>query len=116
MINAEQTTNLIKLTSNPKSPKTEIEDVLNSKIAHKTLLHFKEIYPEKLNFIIDDMNCIENTAYYDLNLGPRDYQKLIEFYDFENIKFEFAKKYIELVEYDNTIPKIITDIKIFFDS
>ena len=116
MINAEQTTNLIKLTSNPKSPKTEIEDVLNSKIAHKTLLHFKEIYPEKLNFIIDDMNCIENTAYYDLNLGPRDYQKLIEFYDFENIKFEFAKKYIELVEDDNTIPKIITDIKIFFDS
>lgn len=116
MINAEQTTNLIKLTSNPKSPKTEIEDVLNSKIAHKTLLHFKEIYPEKLNFIIDDMNCFENTAYYDLNLGPRDYQKLIEFYDFENIKFEFAKKYIELVEDDNTIPKIITDIKIFFDS
>lgn len=116
MVNREKLTDLIKLSSNPKSPKTEIEDVLNSKITYQTLLHFKEIYPDKLTFITENMDCIENTAYYDLNLGPRDYSKLTEFYDFENIKFEFAKKYVELVKEDDIEPKIITDIKNFFDS
>jgi len=116
MVNIQDSTNLIKLSSNPKSPKTEIEDILNSNVTYRTLLYFKDKYPDKLDFITDDMECNQNTAYYDLNLGPKDYAKLIEFYDFENIKFEFAKKYIELVKGDDRTPKIITDIKSFFDS
>lgn len=116
MVNINDSTNLIKLSSNPKSPKTEIEDVLNSKVTYKTLLYFKDKYPDKLDFLVEGMECNQKTAYYDLNLGPRDYEKLIEFYDFENIKFEFAKKYVELVKDEDIVPKIITDIKSFFDS
>lgn len=116
LINKDNSCQLMKLTSNPKSPKTEIEDILNGKKVYETLKYFKTIYPDKLDFLIDDLALNENVAYFELDLSPSNNKKLEDFYNHENIKFEFANKYIELSQEGDTIPSVITEIKSFFES
>lgn len=116
LVNNNNSTLLVKLTSNPKSPKTEIEDILNGKKVYETLISFKESYSDKLTFLEDNLELTENTAFKELDLSPSKYLKLTEFYDHQNVKFEFAKKYIELAEDTDIEPSAITKIKEFFDS
>ena len=116
MVNSQLGSKLVKLTSNPKSPKTEIEDILNGKIVYNLLKEYKEDYPELLEFIDTSLEKEEKEAFYSLNLRPSETISLNSFYDINNIKFDFAKKYITLNRAGNITPTIITEIKSFFES
>ncbi|MGL4293060.1 MAG: AAA family ATPase [Bacteroidales bacterium] len=96
LINTHGDTALVHISSNPKSPKTEIEDALNGRVFHKALCFFKTEYPDLLDFVTDE-DTPEMSTYYSLNLSPSDNDKLTTFFDFNHtIKSRFAQKYIEI--------------------
>lgn len=115
IVNEGESTRLVKIKSNPKSPKTDIEDALNGKLFHQVLLTFKKDH-EILNFL-DENEREEKSSYYALNLGPQEYSKLDKFFssDKGKNKIDFANKYISQLERnDYKIPKWIEEIKEFF--
>lgn len=61
---------MVKINSNPVSPKTEIEDSLNGKLFVETLLDFREENPD-LDSIIEAIpnNVSEESSYYALDLS-----------------------------------------------
>jgi len=50
-VSSSRKTELVKISSNPVSPKTEIEDSLNGKLFYETLLEFQVDYPEIENVL-----------------------------------------------------------------
>jgi predicted ATPase len=111
-----KTTILVNIKSNPKTPKTEIEDVLNGKIFHKTLLDFKVKYPDILNFVNEYDIIEENPSAIALDLKPSQSTLLDRFFDLENNKCEFAEKYINnLKSKEYKEPSWIHDIKNYLD-
>ncbi|MFN8324487.1 AAA family ATPase [Flavobacterium sp.] len=114
IVNQNDETKLVGIDSNPKSPKTEIEDCLNGKIFHKTLLHFVKDNEELLDFVSEDEKS-EIPSYFAMNLNLTNNEKLTSFFDNENNKFEFAKKYIEISNTeDYKTPNWIIELKDFF--
>lgn len=102
---------LVKVNSNPISPKTEIEDTLNGKLFYETLLEFTE-NNTALNTIIEDIqNPSEEVSYYALDLAPSKQKVLEEFFDSDNNKFDFANKYVSKMTSDYIVPEWITEIK-----
>lgn len=115
IVNVESKTILVKCESNPKSPNTDIEDALNGKLYHETLLLFKKDNSELE--IINDEPRKENCSSYELNLGPQDYKKIDDFFSKEHGKNKilFAERYSESLKTGNYItPSWITEIKSFF--
>ncbi len=111
-----KTTKLVEIKSNPKNPKTDIEDVLNGKLFHKTLLEFKNDYFDLLTFINDEDVVKETPSYIALDLKPTDYQLLDRFFNTNDNKFDFSKAYIKnLKEGTYEIPNWISEIKSYFN-
>ena len=106
---------LVNIKANPKSPATEIEDVLNGKVFHKTLLFFKQQYPQYLDFIGDEEHS-ETPSYYSLDLTPSQKERLTFFFDHHHqIKTKFANKYIEICKQGNyKVPEWIEELKYLF--
>lgn len=89
-------TAFVKVSSNPRSPKTEIEDILNGKIFNETLKSFKEEYPDFLDFVDNDSEKPEIASYYAMDLSISQCEKLTMFFDDDHVnKVRFAERYIE---------------------
>lgn len=115
-IKNDKETHLVENESNPKSPKTDIEDVLNGKAFNEVLLTFKE-NNEELSFV-DDNEKSELPSFFSLDLRPSDYESLDKFFSNNNgdNKVCFAKKYVEELERKQyAIPSWIEEIKAFFN-
>lgn len=116
IVNQTNETKLVGIDSNPKSPKTEIEDALNGKLFYETLLTFKETYPELLDFVNEDEVKLEIPSYFAMDLNITNNEKLTNFFDSDNVKFDFAKKYIALSQAGTfEVPNWINEIKTFFN-
>lgn len=107
---SKRKTNLVKIESNPVSPKTEIEDSLNGKIFFETLKDFEEDHSELSNIIREISEPTEEATYFSLDLSPSK-QKLLESFFDTNNKFEFAKKYSEKISSVYKVPEWIEDIR-----
>ncbi|KST70325.1 AAA family ATPase [Mastigocoleus testarum] len=108
---SKRKTVLVKIESNPVSPKTEIEDALNGKIFFETLKEFEKTHTELSNLIKEINQPTAESTYFSLDLSPSK-QKLLEtFFDTNNNKFEFAKKYSEKITSDYIVPEWIEYIK-----
>lgn len=90
-----KSTNLVQVSSNPKSPRTEIEDILNGLIFNETLKEFKNEYPDLLDFVQDDIKE-EVPSYFAMDLTPSQNEKLTHFFDARpDNKVRFAQTYID---------------------
>lgn len=108
---SKRKTVLVKIDSNPVSPKTEIEDALNGKIFFETLKEFEETHPE-LSSILNSVNDpTEESTYFALDLSPSKQKLLENFFDSNNNKFDFSKKYTEKISSTYKLPEWIEDIK-----
>lgn len=117
IVNDNNSTKLVKIMSNPKAPKTDIEDALNGKLFHQVLLSFKAANKE-LSFL-DDQERDEISSYSALNLRPEEYKMMDQFFSKDNCKNKviFAKEYVKRMESENyRIPDWIAEIKRFFGS
>lgn len=104
-------TELVKIPSNPVSPKTEIEDSLNGKLFYETLLEFQDDYPEIINVLSDVNEPSEEAVYFALDLSPSKLKLLDDFFDSDNNKFEFAKSYVSKLDDTYEVPDWIENIK-----
>lgn len=106
---------LVNIDSNPISPATEIENALNGLAYHHTLLTFISDYPE-IEFINKSSTgdkFVESSHYFDLKDSEKGF--LADFFDKDNNKFRFAKKYIEILESENySTPEWIDEIENIF--
>lgn len=101
-----KTTEFVQVSSNPKAPKTEIEDILNGKIFNDVLKDFKEEYPELLDFVVDQEKP-ELPSYFAMDLSPSQNDKLTQFFDNKpDNKVRFAQKYIEKQKYQKNSTKL----------
>ncbi|EEE2002618.1 ATP-binding protein [Salmonella enterica subsp. enterica serovar Kotte] len=102
---------LVRIDSNPVSPATEIEDVLNAKVYYETLLSFVPDY-SYLSFVsgmsVPD-DGLESFSALDLKLSEK--EAITRFFDADNNKFKFARKYVELMSEENSIPSWINEIR-----
>jgi ABC-type Na+ transport system ATPase subunit NatA len=102
---------LVKIDSNPVSPATEIEDVLNANVYKNTLSSFTNEY-NFLDFVetlaVADNNP-ESFSAFDLKPSQRDL--ITTFLDTGNNKFKFAERYIELLSAEDIIPSWIQEIR-----
>jgi len=108
---SKKKTCLVKINSNPVSPKTEIEDALNGKQFFDTLNEFVDDYPDLEQVIKGIENPSEEASYFSLDLPLTKREILNNFFDTGNVKFEFAKKYSEKIGDDYSVPEWIEDIK-----
>lgn len=120
---------LVPMSSNVVSPQTEIENCLNGRIFHEALLHFKP-HNEELLFLSDTLkDDYESNSFFYLDLRPTEMEKLDQFFDNGNNKWEFAEKYLELLSaLENnpqellnstgkySVPSWIGEIRNFFSS
>ncbi|WP_422356685.1 AAA family ATPase [Roseivirga pacifica] len=110
-IDSTKKTNLVRVDSNPVSPKTEIEDALNGKLFFETLKEFEESHSEIETIIAGIEEPAEVASFYALDLSPSKQKLLEKFFDTGNVKFEFALKYSEKVGDDYQTPEWIEEIK-----
>lgn len=109
---SDKETKLVKVISNPKSPKTELEDTLNGKVFYETLKEFKAGYSALLDFV-DNTEKEEIPSYFALDLRQSEIDCLTSFFDdkVEN-KVLFSKQYIINAQIlDASTPKWILEIK-----
>jgi predicted ATPase len=118
LVNVDGKTKLININSNPKSPPTEIEDSLNGKAFFKVLKTFKEFYPEQLSFVDEETNKEEIPSFFALDLRPSEYENLLAFFDADNNKYDFAKKFIEELKSEVEYQEMdwIGEIREFFEN
>ncbi|QUX92308.1 hypothetical protein CYL31_13265 [Marinomonas sp. A3A] len=108
----DRTTKLVNIQANPISPATEIEDALNGKLFYETLCSFVDIYPEQLSFlseIVDDIS--QESSKIALDLKASQWAKIEQFFDLDNNKFLFSKRYAEAVNVDYIEPSWIEEIR-----
>ena len=103
---------LVDIDSNKVSPATDIEDAINGKICKRVLQTLKPRWPQ-LSFIDDD-DAEEICSILALNLTRENSKALKEFYNIDNHKYIAARKYVELLEGNESIPEWITEIKNYF--
>lgn len=116
MVNVGNKTELVRIKSNPVSPKTDIEDALNGRAFYEALMSFKNQHDE-LAFLSEHENISETSSYAALNLRPSDYAKMDEFFSKEKSRYkvEFANKYVEIIsQNDYVVPSWLEEIKAFF--
>ena len=107
-------TTLVKIESNPVSPKTEIEDSLNGRIFFETLKDFENNYLELSDIVKNISEPTEEETYFSLDLSPSKKKILESFFDKNNNKFEFAKKYSEKISSMYKIPEWIEQIRTLY--
>jgi predicted ATPase len=108
---SQRKTILTKIESNPRSPKTEIEDSLNGKLFLETLKEYETDNPELSNIIKGIEDPTEESSYFALDLSPSKRKILEDFFDKNNYKFEFAKKYSQKISHEYKVPEWIEKIK-----
>jgi len=108
---SKKKTCLVKINSNPVSPKTEIEDALNGKQFFNTIHEFVDDYPDLEQVIKGIEKPSEEASYFSLDLPLTKREILNNFFDTGNVKFEFAKKYSEKIGDEYSVPEWIEDIK-----
>lgn len=113
IVNSEskRKTELVRINSNPVSPKTEIEDALNGKLFLETLLEFELEYPEIENILSDREDYSQEASFFSLDLSPSKAKLLNEFLDKDNNKFRFANLYVSRLCDDYEVPEWIQVIK-----
>ncbi|WP_312375278.1 ATP-dependent nuclease [Stutzerimonas nitrititolerans] len=101
---------LVNISSNPVSPKTEIEDALNGKLFYETLNEFSvEIDNQDLCNLFD--SATENNSYFALDLRSSEREAIEVFFNNANNKYVFAQRYIARLTNDHRTPTWISDIK-----
>lgn len=114
--NTEKTTKLVNIQSNPVSPATEIESSLPGKTFYQTLLSFKDDYPEDLCCLTKDIEEIsDQVSYFALDLRSSEWEAINRFFDQDNNKFRFAKRYIENIDENHAVPRWIKEIRGWLD-
>ena len=116
---SKQKTTLVQVDSNPSSPETEIENSLNGKIFFKALKEFENNFPKLLEItqqIEKDQiktQKKEKESYFYLDLSPSQNQILDDFFNINNNKINFAKKYVEIMKIykEFKVPEWIQQIK-----
>ncbi|GGM76411.1 hypothetical protein GCM10010967_05050 [Dyadobacter beijingensis] len=108
---SEKNTILVNIDSNPVSPKTEIEDSLNGKLFFETLCEFRSNFSELENLLEGIDSVDETPTYFALDLSISKQKSLDQFFNSGNIKFEFAKKYVEKLTATYKTPEWIEQIK-----
>lgn len=109
---SSSTTILVNIQSNPVSPATEIEHSLNGRLFLITLKTFQEDYPELLSFLDEITEEVsENSTYFSLDLRTSQWTQIEQFFDVDNNKFLFAKKYVENMDDTYEIPLWIHEIR-----
>lgn len=117
IVNEGDITRLVKITANPKSPKTDIEDALNGRLFHQVLVTFKPTN-EELSFL-DEQEREETSSYSALDLRPREYEKMDQFFSKEKGKNKvlFANEYVKMMQAGKyKIPEWIEEIKKYFST
>jgi hypothetical protein len=104
------TTELVGIDSNPVSPPTEIEDALNGKHMFNTLRGFSTKYPD-LDFLNSMAEPFDGPSYFALDLRPSEKTLIEMFFDSDNNKFDFAKKYTETLSKEMLVPSWIVEIR-----
>lgn len=111
-------TDLVKIDSNNVSPSTTIEDVLNGKAFVEALITFRDDYPNYLEFLdnhsMDDV--LEVCSRSALDLKSSESAKLLNFFKAEGVKYEFSKRYIDIIDDSYEVPDWITEIRQYFES
>lgn len=111
-------TDLVNINSSHVSPSTTIEDVLNGKAFVETLVTFRDDYPEHLGFLdshsMEDVKEVCSRSALDLKTSETD--KLLNFFKQEGVKYEFSKRYIDIIDDSYEIPDWITKIRQYFES
>jgi predicted ATP-dependent endonuclease of OLD family len=103
---------LIDVHKTPKTPKTEIEDVLCGKTFFKALNQFAgDAAIDEFISTVNTETVTTQSVYYSLDLSPRKQQSLSKIFKKGNFKFEFSEKYIESISDDHITPKWISEIK-----
>lgn len=117
LINIDGKTKLININSNPKSPPTEIEDSLNGKAFYNVLKSFKQLYPSLLGFVDESIEKDEIPSFFALDLRPSEYNNLLEFFDSDNNKFDFATKFVKEIDSGKSYKEMewTKEIKMFFE-
>jgi hypothetical protein len=109
-VSAKRTVSLVNIQSNPVSPQTEIEDVLNGKLFYQTLrvfipentaLGFLEEYPEAP----DELSCFA------LDLRGSERDAIDAFFNEGNNKLIFAEEYVASLTPESIVPEWITEIR-----
>lgn len=108
---SKKKTILTKIESDHVSPKTEIEDSLNGKLFFETLKEYEIDNPELSNLIKEIKDPTEESTYFALDLSPSKQELLEKFFDKNNYKFEFAKKYSQKISHEYKVPEWIEQIK-----
>ncbi|AFY47123.1 hypothetical protein Nos7524_1237 [Nostoc sp. PCC 7524] len=113
IINSEQerVTKLIKISSNPTAPKTEIEDVLNGKQFYDTLISFKEEFPELLGFLEEKNDVSEESVYFALDITKTQAENIEKFFNIGKNKYIFAVRYTEKIGNTYKVPDWINEVK-----
>ena len=117
IVNVGDSTDLVRINANPKSPKTDIEDALNGKLFHSTLLKFKDANPE-LSFL-EDKEIEEKSSFSAMDLKPSEYKLMDEFFSKNKGKNKvlFAQEYVKgLQEGEFKTPDWILQIRSFFNN
>lgn len=109
---SDKKTILVDIQSNPVSPATEIETSLEGKTFYQTLLSFKDDHPEELSCLNKSVDEISHDiSYFALDLRPSEWEGLNRFFDKDNNKFIFAKRYIENIDANHVTPDWINTIR-----
>lgn len=119
IVNSDNITKLVDISSNPVAPSTEIEDCLNPRIFVEVLKKFSEQHEFLTALIPSGIEQIEesNSSSYVMDLRPKDKKKLDSFFDTEGIKYSFSKSYQEFSQNgDFKRPEWISLIEKFFIS
>lgn len=101
---------LVSISSNPVSPKTEIEDALNGKLFYETLKEFSsELNNPDLCGLFD--SATEDNSYFALDLRTSQREAIEIFFDNANNKYVFAQRYTSRLTNDYRAPTWISDIR-----
>lgn len=114
MVNCMQsrTTRLVNIQANPVSPATEIEDALNGKLFYETLCLFAEEYPEQLSFLHEIADEVTHeSSRLALDLKDSQWAQIEQFFDMNNNKFLFSRRYVEGLGENYEVPSWLEEIR-----
>jgi predicted ATPase len=100
---------LVSITSNPVSPKTEIEDVLNGPLFFQVLKEFIGDF-EYLGFLNISGVAEDENSYFALDLRTSERQAIERFFDSGNNKFAFSERYVAALTASHKTPLWISEI------
>lgn len=108
----ERTTKLVNIQANPVSPATEIEDSLNGKLFYEILCSFIDSYPQQLGFLNEIADEIsQESSRIALDLKPSQWAEIERFFDSDNNKFAFSKRYAKAINEEYAVPSWIEEIR-----